>query len=135
MNKTITTLLAAAGIAASAPASAVIVDGIDFGALGADPSGTGLETATLAPLSTVTGKAPRPMGSSQRSMATTPIVRTGAVIAVYITLRNIRFTKFTGANGYSRIYGTTVSVFYGAGAPINLLAQDSPTNISTILCA
>ena len=37
MNKTITTLLAAAGIAASAPASAVIVGGVDFGALGADP--------------------------------------------------------------------------------------------------
>ena len=48
MNKTITTLLAAAGIAASAPASAVIVGGVDFGALGADPTRTHLETATLA---------------------------------------------------------------------------------------
>ena len=48
MNKTITTLLTAAGIAASAPASAVIVGGIDFGALGADPNRTHLETATLA---------------------------------------------------------------------------------------
>ncbi len=48
MNKTITTLLTAAGIAASAPASAIIVGGVDFGSTGASPSRTHLETATLA---------------------------------------------------------------------------------------
>lgn len=48
MNKTITTLLAAAGFAASAPASAIIVGGVDFGALGDAPGRTHLETATLA---------------------------------------------------------------------------------------
>ena len=37
MNKTITTLLAAAGIAASAPASAIIVGGVDFGRTGRGP--------------------------------------------------------------------------------------------------
>ena len=48
MNKTITTLLAAAGIAAAAPASAVVIGGVDFGTLGGAPSRTHLETATLA---------------------------------------------------------------------------------------
>ncbi len=48
MNKTITTLLAAAGIAAAAPASAVIVGGVDFGTLGGAPFRAHLETATLA---------------------------------------------------------------------------------------
>ena len=48
MNKTVTILLAAAGIAASAPASAIIVGGIDFGPQGGTPNRTRLETATLA---------------------------------------------------------------------------------------
>ena len=48
MNKTITTLLAAVGIAASAPASAVVIGGVDFGTLGGAPFRTHLETATLA---------------------------------------------------------------------------------------
>ena len=48
MNKTITTLLAAVGIAAAAPASAVVIGGVDFGTLGGAPFRTHLETATLA---------------------------------------------------------------------------------------
>ena len=83
MNKTITTLLAAAGIAASAPASAVIVGGVDFGALGGDPSRTHLETATLAQ-TLVTGNgqnATRLRVSSPLSTAITPIALTEAAIA------------------------------------------------------
>ena len=48
MNRTLAPLLAAIGIAASAPASAIIVGGVDFGTLGANPGKTHLETATLA---------------------------------------------------------------------------------------
>ena len=71
MNKTITTLLAAAGIAASAPASAMIVGGVDFGALGRIPLVLIWKLPHWPkPLSTVTGKMRPPTVSSPPSMAT-----------------------------------------------------------------
>ena len=45
MNKIITAAVAALGIAASAPASAIVVGGINFGALG---DTVHIETATVA---------------------------------------------------------------------------------------
>ena len=132
MNKTITSVLAAIGIAASAPASAVIVGGIDFGVLGGDPSKTHIETATLAQ-TFINGD-----GQS-------------ASVYGYITTVNgdntycadgsgncgLFYTAtFSGSQNFSDSYveftSATVSVFYSDASPINLLNQDSPTNIATI---
>ena len=86
MNKTITTLLAAAGIAASAPASAVIVGGVDFGALGADPisySSGNCHTGPNACNGQRTGRA-RLTALSPPSTATIPIALTEAAIVDFI---------------------------------------------------
>ncbi len=106
MNKTITTLLTAAGIAASAPASAVIVGGIDFGALGADPTRTHLETATLAQtFITGTGKTRPPTVSLPPLTATIPIALTEAAIAGYIMSRTLTIHKtFPGERRFRRIH-------------------------------
>lgn len=132
MNKTITSVLAAIGIAASAPASAIIVGGIDFGVLGGDPTKTHIETATLAQ-TFINGN-----GQS-------------ASVYGYITTVNgdntycadgsgncgLFYTAtFSGSQNFSSSYveftSATVSVFYSNVSPINLLNQDSPTNIATI---
>ncbi len=135
MNKTITTLLAAAGIAASAPSSAVIVGGVDFGAIGGNPSRIHLETATLAQTFV--------NGNGQNLTAygfittvngdNTYCADGSGNCGLYYVANYTGSQNFTGgANGYVEFTGTTVSVFYGAGTPINLLGQDSPTNLSTI---
>ncbi|KIO50471.1 PEP-CTERM sorting domain-containing protein [Nitrosospira sp. NpAV] len=132
MNKTITSVLAAVGIAASAPASAIIVGGIDFGVLGGDPTRTHIETATLAQ-TFVNGN-----GQS-------------ASVYGYITTVNgdntycadgsgncgLFYTAtFSGSQNFSPSYveftSATVSVYYSNVSPINLLNQDSPTNLATI---
>jgi hypothetical protein len=132
MNKTITTLLAAAGIAASAPASAVIVGGVDFGALGADPTRTHLETATLA--QTLVN------GNGQNATAYGFITTvngdntycadgTGNCGLFYVA-------NFNNSQNFSpssvEFTSTTVSVFFTDAAPPNLLAQNSPSNLTTI---
>jgi hypothetical protein len=132
MNKTITTLLAAAGIAASAPASAVIVGGVDFGALGADPNRTHLETATLAQ-TLVTGN-----GQTARSYGFITTVNgdntycadgSGNCGLYYVG-------TFSNSQNYSPSYveftNSTVSVFFSNTSPFNLLDQNSPTNLATI---
>ena len=132
MNKTITSVLAAIGIAASAPASAVIVGGIDFGVLGGDPSKTHIETATLAQ-TFINGD-----GQS-------------ASVYGYITTVNgdntycadgsgncglFYVAQFNDSQNFSSSYveftSATVSVFFSDAAPLNLLTQDSPTNVATI---
>lgn len=132
MNKTITTLLAAIGIAASAPASAIVVGGVDFGALGASPINMHLETATLA--QTLVN------GNGQNATA-----------YGYITTLNGDNTYCTDGSGncglfyvanfndsqnfsssYVEFASATVSVFFSNASPINLLNQDSPTNLATI---
>jgi hypothetical protein len=144
MNKTITTLLAAAGIAASAPASAVIVGGIDFGALGADPSRTHLETATLAQtFISGNGQNATAYGFITTVNGDNTYCADGSgncglyYVASYEGSQNFRpgvpATPTTpGEPGYLEFSKTTVSVYLSAGAPINLLNQVSPTNVTTI---
>lgn len=132
MNKTIATLLAAAGIAASAPASAVVIGGVDFGTLGGAPSRTHLETATLAQ-TFVNGN-----GQSSTAYGFITTVNgdstycadgSGNCGLYYIA-------QFNNSQNFSASYveftNATVSVFFSNSAPVNLLTQDSPTNIATI---
>jgi hypothetical protein len=133
MNKTITTLLAAAGIAAAAPASAVVIGGVDFGTLGAAPSRTHLETATLAQTFV--------NGNGQNATAYGFITTvngdntycsdgSGNCGLYYVA-------QFNNSQNFSSSYveftNSTVSVFFSNSSPINLLVQDSPTNVATIL--
>jgi hypothetical protein len=132
MNKTITTLLAAAGIAAAAPASAVIVGGVDFGTLGGAPFQTHLETATLAQTFV--------NGNGQNATAYGFITTvngdntycadgSGNCGLYYVA-------QFNNSQNFSPSYveftNATVSVFFSNTAPLNLLVNDSPTNVATI---
>lgn len=132
MNRTLAPLLAALGIVASAPASAIIVGGVDFGTLGANPGKTHLETATLAQTFV--------NGNGQN-----------ASVYGYITTINgdntycangsgncgLFYTAtFNNSQNFSSSYveftSATVSVFFTNNSPLNLLNQNSPTNIATI---
>jgi len=138
MNKTITTLLAAAGILAAAPASAVIVGGIDFGALGADPSRRHLETTTLAQTlvngngqnATVYGFIATVNGDVSYCADNT------ANCGLYFVSTATGSQNFAaagpGTEGYIEFTGTTTSVYYSNQPQLNLLSQDSHTNIATI---
>ena len=132
MNKTITTLLAAAGIAAAAPASAVIVGGVDFGTLGDSALSTHLETATLAQTFV--------NGNGQNATAYGFITTvngdntycadgSGNCGLYYVA-------QFNNSQNFSPSYveftNATVSVFFSNTAPLNLLVNDSPTNVATI---
>jgi hypothetical protein len=132
VNKTITTLLAVAGIVASAPASAVAIGGVDFGNLGGAPSRIHLETATLAQ-TFVTGN-----GQSATAYGFITTVNgdssycadgSGNCGLYYVA-------QFNNSQNFSSSYveftNSTVSVFFSNSGPLNLLSQDSPTNISTI---
>jgi hypothetical protein len=132
MNRTLAPLLAAIGIAASAPASAIIVGGVDFGTLGANPGKTHLETATLAQTFV--------NGNGQN-----------ASVYGYITTINgdntycangsgncgLFYTAtFNNSQNFSSSYveftSATVSVFFTNISPLNLLNQDSPSNMAAI---
>ena len=129
MKKTILSVgIATLAIAASAPASAIIVGGIDFGALGATSH---IETTTLAETfvnavgQTLTGYGV----VSSVNGDSTYCADGSANCALYYT-----FTyKVTGFNGQLVTFDTgVVDLFYSGSAAINLLSQDSPTNLATI---
>ena len=133
MNKTITTLLAAAGIAAAAPASAVVIGGVDFGTLGGAPSRTHLETATLAQTFV--------NGNGQNATAygfittvngdNTYCADGSGNCGLYYVAQFNNSQNFSSS--YVEFTNSTVSVFFSNAGSINLLVQDSPTNVATIL--
>ncbi len=133
MNKIITTLLAAAGIAAAAPASAVVVGGVDFGTLGGAPSRTHLETATLAQTFI--------NGNGQNATAygfITTVNGDNSYCADGSGNCGLYYVaQFNNSQNFSSSYveftSSTVSVFFSNSAPINLLVNNSPTNLAAIL--
>ena len=132
MNKTITSVLAAIGIAASAPASAIIVGGIDFGVLGGDPTRTHIETATLAQtLVTGNGQSASVYGYITTVNGDNTYCADGSGnCGLFYTATFSNSQNFSPS--YVEFTSATVSVFYSNASPINLLNQDSPTNIATI---
>lgn len=129
MKKLIATAIASIGIAASAPASAIIIGGIDFGS---STAGTHLETATLA--ETYIG------GNGQSLTAYGQVTTVNgdatycadgtANCALYYVLSGYTSKNFTGAT--VQFTGGTINMYYSAAPAINLLNQSSPTNIATI---
>ena len=135
MNKKLIALSLAAGLGmASAPASAVVVAGIDFGALGAVPAH--LETMTLA--------------QQFINPATTPAGTGTGTGYGYITTINGNNNYCTAGGGCGLYYtvdysggtftspttveftGTDVNVYYLNGPFLNLLSQNSPANVTAI---
>lgn len=132
MTKTLATLIAAIGVTASAPASAIIVGGIDFGALGADPTRTHLETATLAQTFV--------NGNGQNATAYGFVTSVNGDSTYCADGSNncglFYVANFNGSQNYSPSYveftSSVINVFYANVSPINLLLQNSVSNIALI---
>jgi hypothetical protein len=132
MKTTITTLVTAIGIAASTPASAIVVGGIDFGTLGADPTRTHLETATLAQ-TFVNGNG---QDATAYGFITTINGDTSYCADGTSNCGLYYVAQFNNSQNFSSSYveftETVVSIFFHDGTPLNLLTQSSPNNITTI---
>jgi hypothetical protein len=132
MKKTLAPLLAAIGITVSAPASAIIVGGVDFGTLGANPGKTHLETATLAQ-TFVNGNG---QNASVYGYITTIngdntyCANGSGNCALFYTATFNNSQNFSSS--YVEFTSATVSVFLTNTSPLNLLNQDSPTNMAAI---
>ncbi|MFO1362618.1 MAG: PEP-CTERM sorting domain-containing protein [Burkholderiales bacterium] len=135
MKKTLLSLAAAAGIGlASAPASAVVVAGIDFGALGL--GNVHLETMTLAeqfinPTTTAPGTGTG-MGygyiTTINGGANYCVAGGGCGLFYTVNFGGGTFTSATQIEFTT----TDVNIYYLNGPLINLLSQDSPTNLALI---
>ena len=128
MKKLLATAIASIGIAASAPASAFIVGGIDFGSSGS----THLETATLAE-TYISGNG---QNLTAYGMVTTVNGDTSycadgsSNCALYYVLNGYTSKNFNGVT--VQFTGGTINMYYSAAPALNLLNQSSPTNIATI---
>ncbi len=136
MKKNLIAIALATGAAlASAPASAVVVAGIDFGTLGA--SNTHIETMTLAqqfinPATTAAGT-----GSGMGYGYITTIngnsnyCTAGGGCGLFYTV-NFTGGTFTSATDI-QFTGTDVNIYYLNGPLLNLLTQNSNANLATIM--
>jgi hypothetical protein len=132
MKTTITTLATAIGIATSTPASAIVVGGIDFGTLGADPTRTHLETATLAQ-TFVNGDG---QNATAYGFITTVNGNTSYCADGTSNCGLYYVAEFSNTQNFSDTYveftNAVVSIFFHNGPPLNLLNHSSPDNIATI---
>ncbi|OGB33403.1 MAG: hypothetical protein A3F78_22175 [Burkholderiales bacterium RIFCSPLOWO2_12_FULL_61_40] len=120
----------------AAPASAIIVGGIDFGILGANPTNTHLETATLAQTYIDgVGQAATAYGLITSVNGDLSYCADGSANCslYYITHSTTRtFTPLGGGLSYASLGGTTIDVYYSASAASNLLNQNSTSNLALI---
>jgi hypothetical protein len=131
IKKLITAVAAALGLAAAAPASAIIVGGIDFGTLG---TGVHLETATLAE-TFVNG-----VGQSLQGYGVVTTVNGDSTYcanntsncSLYFFFHDYSVQTFDGGTGKVTFTGGVVDLYYSGAPAINLLGQDSTTNVATI---
>lgn len=132
MKKLLVPLAAAASLLASAPASAIVVGGIDFGALGEDPTRTHLETATLAQtFVNGNGQNATAYGYITSVNGDTSYCADGSsncglyYVATFSNSQSFSssYVEFTAAN---------IQVFYSGAPALNLLSQNSLLNIALI---
>lgn len=127
MNKIITAAVAALGIAASAPAAAIVVGGINFGTLG---DTVHIETATLAE-TFVNG-----VGQSLQGYGVISTVNGSnnycAVgnCSLYYYFYNYTVSAFNGTG--VQFTGGVIDIYSNAGAQLNLFNQSSPANVTAI---
>ncbi len=131
MKKSLAVLAAAAGFAFAAPASAVVVGGIDFGTMGESPSNRHLETATLAQqFVTGNGQDARAYGFITSVNGDTTYCAGGGNCGLFY------IADFRGSQNFSGSYveftSSTIQVYFTNDASLNLLNQNSLVNIATI---
>lgn len=127
MNKIITAAVAALGIAASAPASAVVVGGINFGALG---NTVHIETATLAEtFVNGVGQSLQGYGVISTINGSNNYCAVGNC-SLYYHFYDYTVSAFNGAG--VQFTGGKIDIYYGAGPQLNMFSQNSPDNIMTI---
>lgn len=132
MKKLLAPLAAAASLLASAPASAIIVGGIDFGLLGDDPTRTHLETATLAQtFVNGDGQNATAYGYITSVNGDTSYCADGSAnCGLYYVATFTNSQKFSPS--YVEFTGANIQVFYSGAPALNLLTQNSLLNIALI---
>lgn len=127
MNKIITAAVAAIGIAASAPAAAIVVGGINFGTLG---DTVHIETATLAEtFVNGVGQSLQGYGVISTINGSNNYCAVGSC-SLYYHFYNYNVTAFNGTG--VQFDGGVIDIYYGAGAQLNMFNQNSPANVATI---
>lgn len=121
--------LASAGLAASLPASADIVGGIDFGTLS---PGVHLETATLAETFVAApGDVLQGYGVITTVNGDSSYCADGSSnCALYFYFTGYTVDSFNGSQ--VSFTGGTISIYYSASPAANLLTQDSTANVAFI---
>ena len=129
MKKILFALTATAALVASAPASAIIVGGIDFGTLG---NTVNLETSTLAEtFVNGVGQTLEGYGYVTTVNGTTgPGYCASAPCSLYYVFNNYTVTAFNGSQ--VQFSGGVVDLYYAPSSALNLLTQNSPANIALI---
>jgi len=130
INKYITGVAAAVSLALSAPASAVIVAGINFGPLGATLN---LETATIASsFANGIGDASTSYGQITTVNGDGSYCADGSTNCSLYFIVNQAVNAGSAAAGQVFFGGTQVTIFFSGASAINLLGQSSATNLTTI---
>jgi len=123
-------LLGAISLLAAAPASANVIGGVNFGALGESPSNIHLETATLAQqIVTGNGQSSTAYGFITSVNGNTNYCASGNCSLYYVA-------EFNNSQNYSTSYvefaSSTVTLYYANSSNINLLGQSSTDNLAYI---
>lgn len=132
IKKLITAVAVAVGLAAAAPASAIVVGGIDFGTLGENPTNLNIETATLA--ETVV----RNVGDSLSGYGYVTTINSAsnycasAPCSLYYYFHDYVVQSIDLATGYVTFTGGVVDLYMSSASPLTLFNQDSPSNVATI---
>jgi hypothetical protein len=131
MKKLLSSLAAVVGLVASAPASAVIVGGIDFGAVGQAPVNAHLDTTTLAQtFINGDGQDALSYGLISTINGTTSYCADGTANCGLFYV-----ARFTGSRAFDGTYveftGAVIDVYY-TDTRINLLNNSSPNNVAAI---
>jgi hypothetical protein len=126
-------MLGALGLAWASSASAIVVGGIDFGTLGET---TELETTTLAE-TLITGNNQELIGYGQvttvNGLTAPDYCAVDPNCKLFFYFEDYTSANFNNPAGHVDFTGGTVSVYYDPnGSSVNLLNQDSATNIAYI---
>lgn len=134
MKTLISAAVAAIGLAVTAPASAVVVGGIDFGSLGGPPARVHLETGSLAETFVDNvGQINRGYGLiATVNGDSTYCAGNNANCSLYYYYTGYQVTSFNAITGKVIFTGGDLKVYYSGAPAINLLGQDSNANIAFI---
>jgi hypothetical protein len=128
LKKLATAVVAAGTLAGAMPASAIVVGGIDFGALGAVGH---IETTTIAAtLALSVGDAATSYGVISTVNGDTTYCADGTANCSLYFIATNTVSAVVGTSLY--FDSTEITVFYSGAAAVNLLGQDSTANLAFI---